>query len=115
MKIILSKQVDSLTGMLDKRCGYNIQHRKTGFYVIRNTRGFVPRDGHLRCIIQCARLAKNRLYATDVNVHWMELSDALYEAGKYTANEVVRKNGVEGVKTTYNARDIANLETTFSL
>ena len=115
MQIFLSKHVDSLTGKIDNRCGYHIQHRKNGFFAKRNTRGYVPSDGHIRCILQCAQLAQYKLYASDIRVHWLELSDALLQAGHYTANEVVRKNGLEAVKTTYNARDIINLKTTFSL
>ena len=115
MEIIISKQINSLTGMLNNKWGYNIQHRKNGFFAKRNPRGYVPPDGHLQIILHCAELAQSKLYVTDVNVHWLELSDALYEAGKYPANQVVRKNGVEGVKTSYDARDIVNLETTFSL
>ena len=115
MQIFLSKHVDSLTGMPDNRCGYHIQHRKNGFFAKRNSRGHVPPDGHLRCILQCAQLAYRKIFIADIRVHWLELSDALYEAGIFTANQLVRKNGVEAIKSTYHARDIINLKTTFSL
>ena len=101
--------------MLERGTGYHLEHRKNGFFAKRNTKGIVPPDGHWRFIVLCAELAQNRLYITDIEVHWMELSDALYEAGHFVANRQVRKNGVEAVKLTYTARDVLNLKTTFSL
>ena len=115
MKAILSNQCLSLTGMLERGLGYHLEHRKNGFFSKRNQRGFVPPDGHWRFIVLCAELAQNGLHISDIEVHWMELSDALYEARHFVANQHIRANGVQGVKLTYNARDILNLKTTFSL
>ena len=115
MRLFLTKQCESLTGSLGGGYGYAVQKRKSGFYGVRNTRGYVPPDGHWRFIVACAQLATTKLHVADIEVHWMELSDALYEAGHFIANRQVRKNGVEAIKVTYNARDILNLKTTFGL
>ena len=114
MKVILSPTCKSLTGSLGRGFGYFIVRRKNGFFGVRS-RHNVPPDGHWRFILACAELAKMKLHVTDIEIHWMELSDALYEAGKFTANRQVRSNGVEGVKLTYNAADIINLKITFGL
>ena len=115
MEIKLSPICESLTGSLGRGFGYHIQRRKNGFFAKRNSKGTVPPDGHWRFILACAELAKMKLHVTDIEIHWMELSDALYEAGKFTANRLVRSNGVDGIKLTYNAADIINLKITFGL
>ena len=115
MKVILSNQCISLVGLLERGCGYHLEHRKNGFFSKRNQKGIVPPDGHWRFIVLCAEIAQNGLYISDISIHWKELSEALYEAQKWIANQQVRKNGVEGVKSTYNARDILNLKHTFGL
>ena len=115
MKIQLSSQCLSLTGMLERGLGYHIQQRKNGFFAKRNTKGFVPPDGHWRFIVLCAELAQNGLHIADISVHWMELQAALYEAHHFVASEHVRRNYADKAKVTYNARDILNLKTLFSL
>ena len=115
MKIILSNHCDSLVGALDKSFGYHIQHRKNGFFTKRNTKGRVPPDGHWNFIVICAKLAQNGVYLSDIELHWTELYDALHEAYHFPAADHVGWNGREAVKTTYNARDIINLKTTFGL
>ena len=108
MEIILSKQCESLTGSLGKGFGYHIQQRKNGFFAKRNSKGFVPPDGHWRFIVACAELAKMTLYATGIRVPANELHAALLEAHHFTAADNLRK-------LSYNARDILNLKTTFGL
>ena len=115
MKVILSSQCISLTGMLERGLGYHLEQRKNGFFAKRNTKGFVPSDGHWRFIVLCAELTRNKLYITDIKVHWLELQTALYEAKCFTASEQVRRNYADKCKATYNARDILNLKTTFGL
>ena len=115
MKVILSNQCLSLTGMLERGLGYHLEHRKNGFFAKRNTKGFVPPDSHWRFIVLCAELTRNKLYITDIKVDWLELQTALYEAKCFTASEQVRRNYTDKCKATYNARDILNLKTTFSL
>ena len=56
MKVILSNQCLSLTGMLEQGLGYHLQRRKNGFFSKRNTKGFVPNDGHWRFIVLCAEI-----------------------------------------------------------
>ncbi len=92
MKVILSEQCLSLTGMLERGLGYHLEHRKNGFFSKRDQRGFVPPDGHWRFIVLC-----------------------LYEAKRFTASEQVRRNYADKCKATYNARDVLNLKTTFGL
>ena len=108
MKIILSKQCESLTGMLNSSLGYHIEHRKNGFFSKRNQRGIVPPDGHWRFILTCAQLAQNKLHIADIRVSREELKQAMYEARIFIAMQHLRKD-------LYDARDILNLKTTFSL
>ena len=107
MKVILSKQCLSLTGMLERGTGYFLVNRKGQFYAQRS-KHFVPPDGHWRFIVICAELAQNKLYITDIEVSREELKQALYEAHFFIA---VQNLSLE----TYNAQDILNLKTTFSL
>jgi hypothetical protein len=115
MKIILSNQCESLTGSLGSGFGYSIQRQRKGFFSKRNSKGKVPPDGHWRFIVACAELAKNGLHIADVQVLWMELSDALYEAGHFVANYKVCINAIEKAKLFYNAADIINLKITFGI
>ena len=101
--------------MLDRGTGYYLRSTKKGRFYSQRSKGFVPPDGHWRFIVLCAELAQNGLHISDIDVHWMELSDALYEARHFVANQHIRANGVQGVKLIYNARDILNLKTTFGL
>lgn len=55
------------------------------------------------------------LHIKDIKVDWLELQSALFEAKCFTASEQVRRNYAEKNMTTYNARDIINLKTTFGL
>ena len=108
MKIILSKQCESLTGMLNSSLGYHIEHRKNGFFSKRNQRGIVPPEGHWRFILTCAQLAQNKLHIADIRVSREELKQAMYEARIFIAMQHLRKD-------LYDARDILNLKITFSL
>ena len=108
MKIILSKQCESLTGMLNSSLGYHIEHRKNGFFSKRNQRGIVPPNGHWRFIVTCAELAQNKLHIADIRVSREELKQAMYEARIFIAMQHLRKD-------LYDARDILNLKITFSL
>ena len=115
MKVILSNQVASLTGSLGRGFGYSIQRQGNGFFSKRDSRGFVPHDGHWRFIATCAELAQNRLHITDILLDWQELLSALCEARHWQASEKVRRNYTDGAKTTYNAADIINLKITFGI
>ena len=108
MQIILSKQCESFTGSLGKRFGYHIQKRKNGFFAKRNTKGFIPHDGHWRFIFACAQIAQRKCYFTDIRVPGSELQNALIEAGYFVAAQNLRK-------LSYNTQDIINLKATFSL
>ena len=79
MRVILSKQCLSLTGMLERGLGYHLVARKNGFIARRNSKGSVPPDGHLRFIFLCAELAQNRLHITDIEVSQKEIMKALHE------------------------------------
>lgn len=115
MEVILSQRCKSLTGVLGSGFGYHIQRRKNGFFAKRNTKGVIPPDGHWRFIVACAELAKLNLHIADIKVDWVELSNALLEAGHFIAKRQVSRNGLQGIKTTYNAADVLNLKTTFGL
>ena len=115
MKIILTKQCESLTGSVGRGFGYHIQKRKNGFFAKRNSKGIVPQDGHWRFIDACAVQAKMKLHIADIKVDWMEVQSALYEARHFIASEQVRRNYADKCKATYNSSDIINLKTTFGL
>ena len=112
MEIILSKQCEALTGSLGKGFGYSIQRRRDrkGRYHFYSQRSKwnVPRDGHLRFIFTCAKLAQMGLHIADIRVKKEELYDALTEANHWIAARSLRL-------PLYNARDIINLKITFSL
>ena len=108
MKIILSKQCESLTGSLGRGFGYHIQKRKNGFFAKRNSNGKIPPDGHLKFILSCANLAQSKLHITDVQLSRDELKQALWEAKHYIAAQNLKRE-------TYNAQDIINLKHTFGL
>ena len=119
MKVILSNQCESLTGMLERGLGYFLQARRTksgkvNYYSQRSKHGGPP-DGQWRFILTCANLAKVGLHVQDLSINWMELQTALYDARKYQASEHVRRNYADKAKVSYNAADILNLKTLFGL
>ena len=107
MEIILSKQCESLTGSLGRGFGYFIVRRGKRFFSQRS-RHSVPPEGHWRFILTCAELAQNKLHIADIRVSREELKQAMYEARIFIAMQHLRKD-------LYDARDILNLKTTFSL
>ena len=108
MKIFISERCEAITGSLGSGFGYHIQRRKNGFFGKRNTKGIIPRDGHLRFIIACAELARMKTHLVDVNVSRNEMTEALYEAGFHNYIPFLKKD-------TYNADDVVNLIITFGL
>ena len=115
MQVFLSKQCLSLTGLLRPDLGYYIRSTKKGRFFAQRSKHSVPPDGHLRFIFLCAELAQNKLHMTDIEVHWVELKTALYEAHFFMAAQQVRDNYANKGKVIYDARDILNLKTTFGL
>ncbi len=107
MKVILSNMCLSLVGMLNPELGYHLEHRKNGFFAVRNNTP-APPDGHWRFIVLCAELAQNGLYISDICVPRKELKAALHEAHHFVAASHLKLN-------EYSARDILNLKTTFGL
>ena len=108
MEVILSKQCESLTGSLGRGFGYYIRSTKKGSFYSQRSKHSVPPDGHIRFIFTCAELAQSKLHIADIRVSREELKQALYEAHIFIAMQNLRLD-------TYNARDILNLKTTFSL
>ena len=91
MKVILSNKVKSFTGSLGAGFGYHIQRRKNGFFAKRNSKSYVPMDGHWRFIKACAELALQDLHIDDILVTAGELKAALDEAGKiFYSSKLVR-------------------------
>ena len=115
MQVFLSKQCLSLTGMLRTDLGYYLRSTKKGNFYAQRSKHSVPPDGHWRFIVLCAELAQNKLHVTDIEVPWLELQTALYEAKCFMASEQVKQNNADKCKATYDARDILNLKTTFGL
>ena len=113
MEIILAPTCESLTGSLNKTHGYYIRKQqkknsKPRFFGQRSSKGSVPPDGHWRFIADCAELAASGLIIADIRVSHDELFDALIEAHRIVAAQNLRL-------TSYRARDIRNLKTTFGL
>ena len=113
MLIILSSNCIAFTGKLQRDLGYSVQRRKKCYYGVRNSRGYVPPDGHWRFILACAQLARTQLSIADIRVSNAELYDALVEANRWTAAENVKAHTY--AKPSYNARDILNLQISFGL
>lgn len=111
MEIFLSKQCESLTGSLGQGFGYHIQKRKNGFFAKRNTKGEVPRDGHLRFILTCADLAQSKLHITDICVSAKELRGAFNEAHILYGDRLVKADA----KQIYNAREVIDFKKWFNL
>ena len=109
MEIILSKQLESLTGSLGRGFGYAIRPNGKRFFGKRNSKGIVPHDGHWRFILTCALLAKNKLHIVDILVAGTELRTALEEASHFIARDSVN------IEKVYRADDIINFSTSFSL
>ena len=110
MEVILANTCESFTGSPDRTLGYSIQRRKDGFFAKRNSKGFVPKDGHWNFICLCAELAQKHLYLSDIRVSHQELSEALSEAG-------LPLSGAPGVRPEkiYSASDILTLKERISL
>ena len=102
MKVILSNRCLSLTGMLERGLGYHLVKRKNGFYARRDSKGFVPPNGHWRFIVLCAEIAQNGLYITDIRVPRCEVQAALKEAG-------LPLSGARDVRHELNAADILSI------
>ena len=58
---------------------------------------------------------QSKLHIADIRIEWKELQSALCEAKCISASYKVGRNYVEKDKTSYHARDILNLKTTFGL
>ena len=71
----------SLVGMLNPELGYHLEHRKNGFFAVRNNTP-APPDGHWRFIVLCAELAPNGLHISDIKVSQTEVMTALQESGR---------------------------------
>lgn len=108
MKAILEEHCLSLVGTIERGLGYHLVQRKNGCFARRDSKAFVPPDGHWRFIVLCAEMAQNKLYITDIQVSREEVKKALYEAHFFIAMQNLRKD-------IYDARDIINLKITFSL
>ena len=108
MKIILSKQCESLTGSLGRGFGYHIEHRKNGFFSKRDQRGNPPHNGHWRFIVTCAELAQNKLHIADIRVTREELIRAVEEAEMFIVD-------TEDLRPTLNANDVLTLKQKYCL
>ena len=81
MEVILSRLCKSFTGTISKRHGYAVRQREERYYGVRNNRGYVPPEGHLMFIYDCAGIAEEGLLFSDIRVTGAELIEAAEEAG----------------------------------
>ena len=102
MEIILSNQCQSLTGSLGQGFGYSIQRQHGKFVSKRNSKGKIPRDGHLRFIFACAELAQMKLHISDIRVSAKELRGAFDEAHILYSDRLVKADA----KQIYNADEV---------
>ena len=84
MEIILSNNVQSLTGSLGQGYGYSIRKvlgdgGHATFHSVRAPKK-VPKDGHLKFIFACAVLARMGSHITDIRVDVFEMNRAIAEA-----------------------------------
>ena len=107
MEIILAKTCRSLTGSLGRIYGYSITRRDGKFVSIRNPKGPRIRDGHLRFIFACAELARDGFLIADIDIRGAELLQAAREA------DVEMETILPDVQ--YNAHDVLNIKTYYSL
>ena len=113
MKVILSEQTLSLTGMLKPELGYFLVPRKGNFYSVRSKYG-APPDGHWRFIVLCAELAQNKLHITDIEVSRKEIVKAFKEAG-YIKPHYELVKFADDYPETFSANDVLTLKYTFGL
>jgi hypothetical protein len=113
MKILLSNLCFSLSGSLGRGYGYHLEQRLNGCFAKRNSKGFVPPDGHWRFIVLCAELSVGGFPMEDIRLSLDELQDALGEAGIPLSDPSL--SGARDVRRELNARDVLNLKTTFGL
>ena len=100
MELILSNHCRSFTGSISRRYGYAIRRSGRRFFSVRSPQGPRVRDGHLRFIFACARMAQAHWLAEDIRVRGEELLAAAAEAGltletirphvQYNASEVLK-------------------------
>ena len=131
MELFLSKQCESLTGSLGRQFGYHVKHTKNGFFVARNTNGYVPPDGHWKMICACANgnvppdghwkmicacanLAEMKLHVAGLKVYVEEVTDALKEAGLTTPAYCLYAYPAD-YPQVFNEYDIINLKKRFNL
>ena len=116
MKISFITEDAAFTGTLNRNYGYAVQRQRNGtYYGKRNSRGYVPPDGHLLFLFACAEMAKRHILFEDIRVSAIELHAALLEAHKWIAAQQVQTNFDNYYKIDYTAADILNLKTTFGL
>ncbi len=107
MEIILARNCKSLTGCLGKSYGCSITRRGKKFFTIRNPKGPRIKDGHLRFIFECARMAENNFLIADIDIRGEELLQAAREA------DVEMETILPDVQ--YNAHDIRRIKTYYEL
>lgn len=115
MKIILSKQCESLTGSLGRQFGYVIVKRGNRFFSQRcNHKVPTPPCGHLLFILSSAYIAKSKLHINDICVSRDEMMDALWEAGQRDAADYIAAN-LKDFPTVFHVDDVINLKNKYNL
>ena len=82
MQIILSNRITSFSGTIVRGTGYAVRQRNGHFYAYKNSKGYVPPNGHLRFIKACVALCRTSLFFDDIILPPEEFIQAITEAGK---------------------------------
>ena len=107
MEIILARNCKSLTGCLGKSYGCSITRRGKKFFTIRNPKGPRIKDGHLRFIFECARMAENNFLIADIDIRGEELLQAAREAD-------VEIDSIEA-EMHYDAQSVRDIKSKYGL
>lgn len=107
MEIILARHCKSLTGTLGHGYGYAISRRGKRFFSQRSPKGPRMRDGHLRFIFECARMAENNFLIADIDIRGEELLQAAREAH-------VELDSVEA-EAHYDAQSVRDIKSKYGL
>jgi hypothetical protein len=88
-----------MSGSIGRGYGYSIRGINGEFFAVRNSKGNIPYDGHLKIIIACAGIAQLDLHIADIELKSKELKKALIEARVPIVGKVPRGKTLNAKET----------------